>query len=309
MRYIHNTKIALAAILIVSATSTPAFALFGNPAGKIVRETVEYCARKFGIELGQEAGKQFSKKSARFVGRYGDEGVIALKNIGPKVIDLTVRHGKDVVRICAAHSDDAARYLVKNIDDALPIWRKFGNEGTEIMVRHPGLAKPLLDTFGKKGIAVAKKLSTENLEKFLALTSKVGAKSGKETLLKKTLLYGDEILEFLWRHKWTIISGVTVYELVKDYEDGFETTEISPDGKTIEKTRTHSLIQHIFTRILDKTLARYPWVSLSFFAILALWLWPALRMMWYIPKKIMAYLKKSKTIKTNKQHHTEATGR
>jgi hypothetical protein len=309
MRYIHNIKIMLAAVLIVSASPAPSFAIFGNPAGTIVRETVECCAKKFGIELGQVAGKQFSKSAARFIARYGDDGATALKNIGPRAIDLTGRHGKDVVRICAAHSDDAARYLVTNIDDALPIWRTFGKEGTDIMVKHPGLAKPLLDTFGKKGITIGKKLSTESLEKFLVLTSKVGEKDAKETLLEKALLYGDEILEFLWRHKWKIISGVAVYEFIKDYEDGLETAQTGPDGNTIEKTRTYNFIQHVFTRILDKTLARYPWLPLAFIILIIFWLWPSVRLVWSIPRRIMGYLRKRKAIKPHTQPHMEPTGR
>lgn len=308
MRHIHNIQITIAAIFIVSMTPAPSFAIFGNPAGKIVRETVEYCARKFGIDLGQEAGKQFSKNVARFIGRYGDDGTKALKNIGPKVIGLTNRHGKEVVRICTAYSDDAVKYLVENIDAALPMWRKFGKEGTDIMVKHPGLAKALLDRFGKKGVTIGKKLSTEGLQKFLNLTSKVAEKDVKETLFKKALQYGDDILEFMWRHKWKIVSGVAVYELIKDYEDGLETIQTGPDGKTVEKTHTHNFIQHISTRMMDKTLAHYPWLPLVVLAFVAFWIWPVLRLVWYIPRRIVAYLRKPRAIKTNTQSHMEATG-
>lgn len=284
MKSRFSIKIMVAAILIVSLTSTPSFALFGRVAGKAVKEAVEYTAKKFGIELGQEGGKQFAKKASQFIATHGDQGMRALKNVGPDVMELTARHGKDVVRMCAATADDAALYLARNIDNALPIWREFGKKGTDLMIKHPGLAKPLLDQFGKKGLRVGKKLSSEDLGKFLTLSSKAATKKGKDILLDKVLKEGDKVLEFLWRHKWKLAAGATLYTLLKDYENGSETIETSPDGKTIKKTGSRtSILERLFIWTLNKTLDNYPWLPLVCLLLILIWLVkPLLEALWAV---------------------------
>jgi len=292
-------------IFIVSSNSASAF--FGNSVAKVTRETIEYTARKFGIKLGEAGGKQFFKKAVRFITDYGDDGIKALKHAGPQIIEMTSRHGRDVVRICASHVDDEARYLIKNINEALPVWRSFGKEGTGLIVRYPGLAKPLIEQFGQKGIQFGRSLSTDSLQKFLVMAGKAANKKEKDALFEKVLKYGDEILEFLWRHKWKLASGTTLYTLLKEYEKGFVTTITDSDGKIIEKNHTNNFFQHITTNILNKTLANYPWLSLLFIVIVICWLWPLLKSLWSIPKRIKALLLKIKTEMKKNQTQKEVS--
>ena len=302
MKYGRNIQIALMVILLVALSSTASFAIIGNATGKTIREATEYIAKRFGIELRREGKKQV----ARFIAEHGDDGIRALKNVGPQVIELTARHGDDVARMCAAHSEDAALYLARNIDEALPVWRKFGKEGTDMMIKHPGLARPLLEEFGKNGLPVAKRLSSDNLERFLLLTSKAAGKKGKQALLGKVLNTGDDVIEFLWKHKWKMAAGATLYTLLKDYEEGFVTTKTDPDGKTVEKTHTHSLIQHQLSKFLDDTLNRYPWIPLAGMALVLLWLQPLLGLIWSIPKKVKSLVTK---LKKWKDSHTQTAGK
>ena len=72
------------------------------------------------------------------------------------------------------------------------------------MLKHPGMAKPLLDQFGRKGLQVGKKLTSEGLQKFLTLSSRAATRKGRDTLLDKVLKDGDKVLEFLWKHKWKL---------------------------------------------------------------------------------------------------------
>ena len=74
MKSRFSIQIVAVSILIVSLTSTPSFALFGRATGKAVKETIEYTAKKFGIDMCREGGEQFAKKASRFIAAHGDEG-------------------------------------------------------------------------------------------------------------------------------------------------------------------------------------------------------------------------------------------
>lgn len=293
-KYVKIINILILTVMAVSLMSGSAHALFGRVAEKAMKETIQYTAKKFGINLFSESGELFAKKAGQFIARHGDDGIRALRKAGPDIIELSARHGSDAVRVCATHSDSAARYLAKNMDLALPVWRKFGKRGTELMVRHPGFAEPLLKQFGKKGLRVGEKLSSESLERFLILSSKAVSKKEKAVLLDDVLKWGDEILEFLWRHKLKIGAGASLYALLKEYKNGMVIDQIGPDGKVNQRTRTNTLGQYLSAKILDKLLNKYPWILLILLMLIILWVWPLLKYLWAFPQKIKAVFLKFK---------------
>jgi hypothetical protein len=302
-KYTKKISVVLFAAVLLGTTATSSFAIpgLGSATRKGVKEVVEYTAKKFGINLADESGKHFARDAAEFITRYGDDGIRALKVAGPEIIDLSRRYGKETVKLCAAHSMDAAGYLAKNMDQALPMWRHFGQEGTELMVKHPGLAKPLLDEFGKKGLQIGRSLSTRNLNRFLVLASKTAGKKEKGGLLDKVLKEGDKVIEFLWGHKWKLAAGATLYTLLKDYDSGFLTTETDPEEKTVKKTQTNNFFQYIITRTWDKTLKSYPWLPLVIIALVVLWMWPLFDWIMRLPNTIRNLCLRLKSIFKKRQ--------
>jgi hypothetical protein len=256
-------------------------------AGKAVREAIEYAARKFGIELTEDAGRVFAEKSGQFLVRYGDDGIRALRSAGPEILELAARHGDDAVRMAAAHADEAVLYLVRHADDALPVWKAFGKEGTELMLKHPGLAEPMLKEFGKDGLALGQKLSAQGLQRFLVLSQKAGSAEEKKTLLDAVLSGGQKVLDFLWLNKGKLAAGATAYTLLHNFNEGTISTT-NPDGSTVKK----GLLPYCFDAVVSKTLANYPWLPLAALAVLAFWLFPFLRYMWRIPRRISDWFRK-----------------
>jgi hypothetical protein len=289
---INNYTKIIWVILIITVllglTTTSSFAIpgLGPAARKGVQEAIEYTAKKFGINLAEESGKHFAREAAEFIGRYGDDGIRALKGAGPEIFQLSRLYGKETVKLCASHSADAAGYLAKNMDRALPVWRQFGKEGTEMMVKHPGLAHPLLDEFGKKGLQIGRGLSTKDLNRFLILASRAAGKKEKGALVDKVLKEGDKIIEFLWKHKFKLAAGATLYTLLKDYDRGFVKSTPAPEGKSVIQNRTHNFIQYLIFVMWDKTLKEYPWLPLIFLALAIWWMWPVLSWLRPLPDKI-----------------------
>ena len=176
----------------------------------------------------------------------------------------------------AAHSDDALSYLMKNADEMLPIWRSMGREGTEIALKHPGLAEPLIREFGREALPMGQKLSSESLEKFLVLSSKATTQQEKKALFDKVLIRGDDVINFLWSHKWKIGAGLGVYALLKDFD-------AAGSGKPGDSSG-NNIVQAMVLKAWDTILREYPWVILVGICFLVLWIFPLLSWLWRLPR-------------------------
>jgi len=103
-------------------------------------------------------------------------------------------------------------------------------------------------------------------------------------------------MEFAWRHKNVLLTGSGVYALLKDYPNGFTTTEFDADGKPIRSQTEHNFIQHIANQTvrgmdhlveqgIEKTVSSHPWLPLAVIAVIFLWLRPILTRVWHLPRK------------------------
>lgn len=305
--YFRRIGIAIFASLLIGICAAPSFAIpgIGSATRKVVQEAIEYTTKKFGIILSDESGKLFAREAADFIGRYGDDGIRALKGAGPDIIQLSRRYGREPVKLCAAHSADAAGYLAKNMDQALPVWRQFGKEGTELMVKHPGLANPLLKEFGQKGLQIGKKLSTSDLNRFLVLASKAAGKKGETALLDKILKEGDKVIEFLWRHKWKIGAGATLYTLFKDYDNKFVSTGKRGAEKFDTGNQPHNFIEYFIIYTWHEILKKYPWLPLVILSLIVVWMWPFFDWILRLPDRVRNLFLRLKSIFQRRQYNRQ----
>ena len=297
-KYFRSIGIAVIACLLSGIIISPSYAIpgLGSAARKGFQEAIEYTAKKFGINLADEGGKLFAREASEFIGRYGEDGIRALKGPGPDIIQLSSRYGGEPVKLCAAHSADAVGYLAKNMDQALPVWRQFGKEGTELMLKHPGLANSLLKKFGQKGLQIGKTLSTSDLNRFLVLASKAAGRKGKTALLDKTLKEGDKVIEFLWRHKWKIGAGATLYTLLKDYDNKFVSTGRDGEEKIDAGNQPHNFIEYFIIDTWHKILKEYPWLPLVIIVLVVVWMWPLFDWILRLPDRVRNLFMRLKSI-------------
>lgn len=264
----------LLTILLEDARPAAGFAGTGPAVREVVQETVELVAKKFGLKLAGEAGERFSRSAAGFVARYGDDGVKALRSAGPEAIELAARHGGDAVRICASRFEDAARYLASHMDDALPVWRSFGKAGTDLMVKHPGLGKPLLNSCGRKGLEIGERLDTKNVQRFLNLERLVKDPVEKGTLVDAVLKEGEKVVEFLWKHKYKIGAGYAFHKLMDDYAPSVS-SNVEPGGGIARgaASAAGNLVQGVVLSSWETTLERNHWVTAGIGAMALVLLW------------------------------------
>ena len=287
-------KFIIAIFMMIFSLPIPtSYALGGGVARSIGREAAEIVERKTAKEIICEAGEVGAEKLGKFIAKYGDEGRHLFNIMGDEIIELAAKHGREVVEMCASHSREAAIYLAKHADETLPVWRQFGKEGTSLLVRYPGLGKTLMESCGSRGIAVAQKLSQENLNR-LAFFSKRISRENLDELLTWLLAKGDEVMEFAWRHKKVLLAGGGMYALLKNYPDGFTTTEFS-DGKPVRTQTEHNFFQHITNQTIKsaghwmgqsiRAAIAHSWLPLVALGIFIIWLRPILAKLWYLPRK------------------------
>jgi len=253
------------------------------------REISEFAARKGGKEVIEEGSKIGSEETAEFLARYGVLGRRAFKMVGDDIVKIAARFGREGVEMCASHSAAEARFLLKHADEAIPIWRQFGRQGTELMVHHPGIAKPLLDAAGPRGLEVAEKVSEESLVRLTYFSERI-SKENLDEIITWLLAKGDDVMDFLWRHKGPIITGTAVYTLLKDYDQGITDTVMGPDGKPMEVYKSHNFLEYFLNKVTSHTLSAYPWLPLAFGIIVFLFIVFKLRLLWNMIKKIFAKL-------------------
>jgi len=244
---------------VIAPLSSDAF--IGSAVRSIGREVTEIFSRKGSKELIKEGCEAGSEKAAGFIAKYGSHGRQAVCLIGDDALKVAARCGREGVEMCAAHTAAEARFLAEHADDAVLIWRRFGKSGTALMIEHPGVAKPLLESCGKRGLQVAEKLSSENLARFANLSGRI-SRDNLDTMITWTLAKGDEVMDFLWRNKGVIVGGGSIYMLLKENENGFADIEIGQDGKPVAEHKTNSFIQHWLGNITRQTLRNYPWITL-----------------------------------------------
>ncbi len=309
IRQWKSVKGMLAVFLVVLSVlfscPLPGHAFVGSLLRSVGRELVELCGRKAVREGGEKVveegvgiiGRKSLQEGAEEVGRLslerggavirncGRAGAKAVELVGDDALRVAARYGREGVEMLARHSAAEARFLARHVDEAVAVWRRFGAEGTNLLVRYPGLTRPLLENCGRRGLLVAEKLSANNLARFNFISKKI-TREELDSLIRWVLRKGDDVMEFLWRHRFKLAAGGGLYVLLKDYDSGFETVELDAQGRPRKRIRTHSFFQHLVGRITDGTLRRYPWLPLAGLVGLLLWFWPWISRLWRLPRRL-----------------------
>lgn len=205
------------------------------------KELPEMVGRGFGRKAAQESLEVGAEKSAELVLRYGAKGRRALSLVGDDAVRMAERYGQAGIEMLASRSGSEARRLVAGSEQAIVFWRRFGKEGTDLWLRHPGLSTELLAACGKHTVAVANRLSSRNLARLSYFRNKI-SRENLDAMITWVLAKGDEVMEFCWRHKGKIIAGAAVHSLLKTNDQGF------------------NYLHHALNKIIDNTHSSFPWL-------------------------------------------------
>jgi hypothetical protein len=192
------TAIGLGLVLCSISTT------FAGAKTKAAREAAEYIMKKFGKEAVKEGEQGIASRLERLAAKHGDEVFEAARRSGPR--------GISVLEDLGNNSESAmkllARYGEKAVDVAkqpksLGLATRFGDDAAEALIRHPGIAEPVIEGFGGTAATAMKGLNGQNARRLAMMVddgslAKIPQQGEVLGVIGK---YGDPAMDFIWKHK------------------------------------------------------------------------------------------------------------
>lgn len=209
-------KSCLAATLIAGGLAAPVLA---GAKTKAAREAADYVLRKFGKEAAEEGAEKLAVRIESLAAKYGDDAVRAARKGGPRAlqaIEKSGNYGSQAAELLARHGDEAL-WIVEN-PRRLKLLARYGDDAAEAMLKHKGLAEPLLASFKKPAGKALAALDGQNARR-LSMLAESGdlAKIGRtDALLDVIGRYGNRGMDFIWRNKKTLAVGAALAAFLAD---------------------------------------------------------------------------------------------
>ena len=189
--------------------------------GAAAREVAEFVLKKFGKEAAGESVETMTKKVVQISTRYGDDGVTAIRKVGPRAFDVIAdagEHSVGVVKLMARHGDEAVWVVAK--PKGMAIFVKYGDEGAEAVMKHKGIATPLIEQTGESGVKALNAVGPAQGRHLVNLVDDgvivPGQQSGK--LLDVVGRYGDKAADFIWKNKGALVVGAALAAFIDNPE-------------------------------------------------------------------------------------------
>lgn len=186
---------------------------------KLARETSEYVLGKFAKEATGETIETMAKKSDDLIRLFGEDGMSALRKVGPSTFELVGdagEYGLKSVRLLASKGDDAI-WIVAN-KSRLELFAKYGDDAAEAMLKHREIAEPFIKSYGANGGKALAQVNSQNGRRLCMLAEDGSlSKLGKtDELLGVVSKYGDQAADFIWRNKVGLASGAALIAFLRD---------------------------------------------------------------------------------------------
>jgi hypothetical protein len=232
-------KTRLTTTLVVLACLLNTTAAQAQGRARAAREAAEVLFERFGAK----AGRNVPELTARIEGlaaRYGDETILAVRKGGPSALGLVEAAGADgakAVRVLAAHGEQGATRVLSR-PAAMKQFLQHGDEAANVLVRHPGVAEPLLEKGGAQAVKALGSIDPRNGRRLAMLMEGEMANAGRHPeLLGVVAKHGDGAVNFLWQNKGPLAGGAALAAFLADPEPFLSGTRdiASVAGETVVK--------------------------------------------------------------------------
>lgn len=178
--------------------------------GSAAREAAEFIIKKFGKEAAGETVETMTQKVVQVSTRYGDDGVTAIRKVGPRAFDIVSEageHSAGVVKLMAKHGDEAVWVVSK--PKGMAIFVKYGDDGAEAMMKHKGIATPFIESTGESGVRALNAVGPSQGRRLVNLVDDGVIVPGQQSgdLLDVVGRHGDRAAEFIWKNKGALAVG------------------------------------------------------------------------------------------------------
>ncbi len=186
---------------------------------KVVQEAAEHVLRKFGKEATQLGAGRLARRIEAVGAHHGDTAIAAVKRTGPaglRAIEQAGAHAPQTAALLARHGTEAL--WVTASKGRMAFFTRLGDDAALAMMRHPGVAQPLLKTMGQPAAQAMKGLSKRSGRR-LGIMAESGALAGmgrSREVLAVVARFGDRGLAFIWKHKGALAVGTVLAAFLAD---------------------------------------------------------------------------------------------
>jgi len=206
---------------------------FAGAKTQAAKEAAEYVLRKFGKDAAAEGAEKLTVRIESLALKYGDDAVLAVRKGGPRAlraIEKSGRYGPSATALLSRQGDKAL-WIVEN-PRRLKLFAAYGDEAAEAMLKHKGLAEPLVSAFEKPAARALAAVDGQNARR-LSMLAESGelAKIGRTDALLDTIArYGNRGMDFVWKNKKALAVGAVLTAFLADPQPFIDGTAELADG-------------------------------------------------------------------------------
>lgn len=184
------------------------------------REAAEYVLRTFGRSAAREGTETLAGRIAAAASRHGDDAIAAVRRVGPKALTLADEAGglaPGVLRLLSRHGEDAAAWVVER-PGAMRLFERYGDEAAEALLRHKGLAEPLIEEMGApaaRALGVVGRQGGRRMA-IMAESGELAAIGREPELMGVIARHGDAAMDFIWRNKGALAVSTALAAFLAD---------------------------------------------------------------------------------------------
>jgi hypothetical protein len=265
---IRDKRLVLSAALCALTLFSDVVSATAGTKAEAIKETVEYVVKKFAKEAAETGADKLAAKTESLAVRYGDEVLEAVRATGPrglKLIDDAGANGREAARLLAKFGDEAATVVAR--PSRLALVSKYGDDAAEAVIKHPGIAEPVVAAYGKAGAKAMSEVGAQNGRRIATMvdTGELAKIGRGEQLLAVAGKYGDRGMDFIYRHRKVLAGGAVLTAFLANpqpYIDGtLELATLATDAVVKPLAETP---QKIALKSLEN-----PWIA-GAFAVAAL---------------------------------------
>jgi hypothetical protein len=190
-----------------------------GPTTTVLRETAEWILKKFGKGAAGETVEQIAETTAKTVAKHGDEALQLLRKSGHtgfRALEEAGEKAPDIIKLYAKRGDEAIWIISE--PQKLAMFIKHGDTAAEALLKHPGIADNLIGRYGDDAATALSSLSRQNAQRLsmLAEDGMLNQTARSPDLLTVVRRYGDEAMDFIWKHKGALAVAAVLGKFLDD---------------------------------------------------------------------------------------------
>jgi hypothetical protein len=181
---------------------------------KVAQEAAEFVLKKFGKKALTEGTETLAERIAASAVRHGDDVIRAVRRVGPSALSLADEAGEQapkILRLLSKHGDDAAVWVARR-PAAMKLLSQYGDDAAEILIKHKGLAEPVLEKLGAPAVNALAAIGPRGGRRLamMAEGGELAALGRTPELMQVITSHGDAAMDFIWRNKGALAVGTSL---------------------------------------------------------------------------------------------------